>query len=35
MVDLKEHGTAAEVADLLERYAVAIPTVVSGLPDEA
>ena len=35
MVDLKEHGTAAEVAGLLERFAVAIPTVVSGLPDEA
>jgi glycerophosphoryl diester phosphodiesterase len=35
MVDLKEHGTAAEVAGLLERLAQGIPTVVSGLPDEA
>jgi glycerophosphoryl diester phosphodiesterase len=35
MVDLKERGTAAEVAGLLERLAQGIPTVVSGLPDEA
>jgi glycerophosphoryl diester phosphodiesterase len=35
MVDLKEPSTAAEVSDLLERFAVAIPTVVSGLPGEA
>jgi glycerophosphoryl diester phosphodiesterase len=35
MVDLKEYGTAAEVADLLERFALASPIVASGLPGEA
>jgi glycerophosphoryl diester phosphodiesterase len=35
MVDLKERGTADEVAGLLERLAPGIITVASGLPDEA